>query len=117
MINSLWHTGDEVARPRSSPSPYGHRVHHDYHAYAAIIAGSACERERLALADLLAATAGVRWTGLPDLGWLHGSGELGDRYSGRVEVRLHAAFRHHAVKPDGDFATKPIAQAWRGNGT
>jgi hypothetical protein len=52
-----------------------------------------------------AASAGVFRSRLHDLGRLYGPGQLGDRHRWRIEVRLHAAVRHHALQPDGDPAS------------
>src|ERR1700761_5754456 len=103
MINDLWHTGDGIDRPDHSFLPYGRRTHNK-DACAAFVAGGTRKRECFALASVLASAVGISWTRLSDLSRLYGSGQLGHRYCRRFALRLHTAFRHHALESDGDSA-------------
>jgi hypothetical protein len=116
MINSLWHTGVELVAPVISLFPYGCRTHNNYDACSAFVAGGTRKRECFALASVLASAVGISWTRLSDLSRLYGSGQLGHRYCRRLTLRLHTAFRHHALESDGDSAAEPFTQTWSGNG-
>src|ERR1700744_4627096 len=107
MINSLWHTGDGLIAPVIPFSPYGRRTHNK-DACSAFVAGGTRKRECFALASILASPVGIPWTWLSDLSRLYGSGQLGHRYCRRFALRLHTAFRDHALESDGDSAAEPF---------
>ncbi len=61
---------------------------------------------------VVAPAACLRRTGLSGVGRLYGSRQLGDRHRGWLEVRLHAAFGHPAVQPDGDPSAGARGPPW-----